>query len=76
MMRTNSSASVSRIARPGWPVTKAAQRFQKPLPSGFGLGCRKAGRAIESMWRPTSDSSAGSSVIAASTAVRTENADA
>ncbi len=58
-------------------MTKAAQRSQNPfLPRGFGFGCRKAGSASESILFPTSDSSAGSSVIAASTAVTTAKADA
>jgi hypothetical protein len=60
----------------GWLVTHLAHPPQKPRSTGFGFGRRKAGTRAESMWRPTAARIAGSSVIAASTAVRTARADA
>ncbi len=62
------------ISTHGLPVTRFDQWPHMPVFSGSSEGCSHFGSAIESMKRPASDISAGSSVMAASTAIATATA--
>ena len=73
-IRGASSASATSPQASGWAVTVAAHRLQSVAAPGRVLGRRKAGSFAPNACLPASDSIAGSSVIAASTAVNTATA--
>ncbi len=76
MIRTPSRISAPAIATSGRRVTARPHRAHRPFDGSLARGRRKAGSLSEWMWSPTSESTAGSRVIAARTAVRTAIAEA
>ena len=62
--------------RQGWVVTNRAHAPQRPPAAANLAGIVNLGTRSESMWRPIAARIAGSSVIAARTAVMTATADA
>ena len=73
-IRGTSRASAASPQTSGWAVTVAAHRLHSVAAPGRSLGRRKAGSLAPNRCRPASDSMAGRSVTAASTAVSTATA--
>ena len=71
MIRGARIASATTPQITGCRVTVPAQRAHRPVPAALGRGRRKAGSRAPNTCRPSSDTTAGSSVIAAVTAVST-----